>query len=98
MNLIKNNPITNDDVKIAANIFGPDVSTIKSKTTRRRPLPVIDDYIEIPRALVQNQQNVTLAIDGITVNSLHFLATITKNLYYRTAHYIPSRNMEFYKK
>ena len=52
MNLIKNNPITNDDVKIAANIFGPDVSTIKSKTTRRRPLPVIDDYIEIPRALV----------------------------------------------
>ena len=34
MNLIKNNPITNDDVKIASNVFGPDVSTIKSKTTR----------------------------------------------------------------
>ena len=45
MNLIKNNPITNDDVKIASNVFGPDASTIKSKTTRRRPLPVIDEYI-----------------------------------------------------
>ena len=64
MNLINNNPITNNDIKLVENIFEPDISTIKSKTTRRRPLPLIDDYIEISRALVQNQQNVTLAIDG----------------------------------
>ena len=89
--------MTNDDVKIASNIFGPDVSTIKSKTPRRKPLPVIDDYIEIPCVLVQNQQNVTLAINGITVNSLQFLITISRNLYYRRGHYIPARNMEFYK-
>lgn len=39
----------------------------------------------------------TLAIDGITLNSLHFLTTISRNLYYRRIHYIPDRNVEFYE-
>ena len=54
MNFIKDNTITNEDIKLVDKIFGPDVGTIKGKRTCRRPLLVIEDYIEIPRVLYQN--------------------------------------------
>ena len=52
MNTIKNNPVTTEDLDIAKKIFGPDISSLKGKTTRRKPVPVIEDYIEIPRELI----------------------------------------------
>ena len=52
MNTINNNPVTTDDIKIAKKIFGPDVGTLKGKTTCRKPLPVVNDYIEIPKELI----------------------------------------------
>ena len=97
MNLVKNNPITLQDVKLAENIFGPDVGTIKGKTTRRKPLPVVQDYIEIPKELLPAQEDVTVALDGMNVNSFSFLTTISRNIFYRTAHYLPSRHAPIYK-
>eukprot|EP00978_Attheya_sp_CCMP212_P034752 scaffold147344_cov30-Attheya_sp.AAC.1 len=96
MNVVQDNPITIEDVKLAENIFGPDVATLKGKTTRRKQIPVVEDMISVPRELVQAQQHVTLAMDGMTVNSLKFLATISKNIYYRTAHFVPKQTSEFY--
>ena len=46
MNAIKNNPVTTEDVDIAEKIFGPDVATLKGKTTCPAPVPVIEDRIE----------------------------------------------------
>eukprot|EP00978_Attheya_sp_CCMP212_P005490 scaffold12295_cov58-Attheya_sp.AAC.3 len=67
MNIVKDNPITIKDIKLAEKIFGPDVATLKGKTTRHKPLVVIEDAIMIPRELVQAQQHVTVAImDGMT--------------------------------
>eukprot|EP00978_Attheya_sp_CCMP212_P012626 scaffold31575_cov60-Attheya_sp.AAC.1 len=66
MNIVKDNAITIEDIKLAEKIFGPDVATLKGKTTRRKPLVVIKDAIMIPRELVQAQQHVTMAMDGMT--------------------------------
>ena len=54
MNLVKDCPITTEDVRLAEKIYGPDVGTIKGKTTRRKPTPVVKDEIEIPKELVQS--------------------------------------------
>jgi hypothetical protein len=43
MNAIKNNPVTTEDVNIAEKIFGPDVATLKGKTTHHAPVPAIED-------------------------------------------------------
>ena len=55
-NTIKNCPVTVEYIEIAEKIFGPDVSTLKVRTTRKRPKVVVDDFIEIPRVLIDNNQ------------------------------------------
>ena len=39
--------MTVEDVNIAEKIFGPDMGTLKGKTTRRKPKPVTTDTVEI---------------------------------------------------
>jgi hypothetical protein len=88
LNLIKNNQVTTDDVNLATKAYGPDVATIKGKTTRRKPTPVTSNLVEIPDELLRVQEDLTLSMDGLTVNSLKFLSTISHDLFYRTAQYV----------
>ena len=46
--MIKNCPVTQEDVDVAQKIFGPAISTLKGKSTRKNPKPVINDNIQIP--------------------------------------------------
>ena len=44
--------------------------------------------MEIPEELLEVQQDLTVSMDELTVNSLNFLSTISHELYYRTAEYV----------
>jgi hypothetical protein len=87
MNAIKNNPVTTEDVDIGKKIFGPDVATLKGKTTHRAPaVPIIiEDCIKIPRELITAQYSVALCLDGMKVNDITFLTTNSKNLIHPTS-------------
>ena len=85
MNAIGNNPVTTKDIELAERIFGPDIGQLKGKSTRRTPIPVVKDEIEIPCELIRSQQDVTLCIDAMCVNGLWFLTTISHNIYFCTA-------------
>ncbi len=97
MNLIRDGPVTTADIDIAEKMFGPDISTAKGKTTRKQLLPVVDDYIEIPKELISSQRDVILCLDGMYVNGLTFLTTISKNMYYSTAQYIAKQKSDIYQ-
>jgi hypothetical protein len=97
MNLIANNPVTTEDIEIAKEIFGPDIGSLNFKTIRKKPALVVNDYIKIPPELTAKQQNVTLCINGMKVNGLSFLTTISKNICYRTAQFIASKLISLYK-
>jgi hypothetical protein len=49
-NIIKNCSVTVEDVNIADQIFGLDMSSLKSKSVRQKPKPVRNDLIELPNA------------------------------------------------
>ena len=44
-----------------------------------------------------NHQTVTLCIDGIKINGVPFLTTISTNIMYRTAEWIPDQTSESYR-
>ena len=59
-NIIQNFPVAVEEIEILDKIFGPDVSTLKERTTRQSPKVVVDDFIEIPRELIEKNQELML--------------------------------------
>jgi hypothetical protein len=68
MNVIQNCPVTVEDVNISEKIFGPDMSTLKGKSTRRKPKPVRSDLIEIPKDIIAKHHDIDLCMDAMDVN------------------------------
>jgi hypothetical protein len=97
MNAIKNLPVTIEDINLAEKIFGPDIGALKGKTTRQKPTPVINDYIEIPEELINNHQKVTLCMDGMKINGIPFLTTVSRHIMYRTAQWLPNQTSKAYR-
>ena len=88
-NLIPNCPITRRDIVIAEHIFGPDVGALKGKTTRRRPLGVgLYNHTPIPSTVVDQYQDVILAVDILYVNKLPFIATISRYIRFGTVEFL----------
>jgi hypothetical protein len=75
--------------------FG-DIATLKGKTIHQKPVPVVEDYIDIPQELVAAQHDITLCMDGMKVNGLSFLTTISSNIIYRTAQYVERPTTDAY--
>jgi hypothetical protein len=82
-NTIKNIPITIDNINIAKKVFGPDVGA--------------SDYVEIPKELIYNHQSVVLCMDGIKINGVPFLTTISQNIMYPIAESVPHRTPEAHR-
>jgi hypothetical protein len=97
MNSIQNCPVTIEDINIAEQIYGKDIASIKGKTVRKKPPPAIQDIVEIPEELITHQRNVELCIDAFFVNEIAFLATISKNITYRTCHPVEMRKQSDYR-
>jgi hypothetical protein len=58
-NIIKNCPVTADDVNIAIKLFGGNIGALKGKSTWGQPTPVKDDQLKIPPKLLQQHQDLT---------------------------------------
>ena len=88
--MISNCPVTANAVKNAHQIFGPDVAGIRGRTVRRPPESVTTDYVQIPRAILERHQLVTLAVDVMFVNGVPFLVSVARGLNLLTAEFTPS--------
>jgi hypothetical protein len=68
MNAIQNCPVTVEDVNISEKIFGPDMSSLKGKSTRRKTKPVKNDLIEIPKEIITKHHDIDFCMDAMYVN------------------------------
>ena len=98
MNLIKNMEITTEDVNLAEKAFGPDVGSMKGKSTRKSSIPAFSNVIEIPRELLSVNEEIILSIDGLNVNTLKFMTSISHDIYYRTGQYLINATAKEYEK
>jgi hypothetical protein len=49
---LSNNLVTIEDIKIAEEIFGLEIGSLKGKTTRKKSNLVVNNYIDIPQELM----------------------------------------------
>ena len=61
--IITNCPVTTEDIGIAADIYGPDVGTLKGKSTRPKSTTYKENYIEIPPEIFEKHSDLRLCID-----------------------------------
>lgn len=97
-NLVNNCPVTLNAVKVATDVFGPDVATLQGKTTRRTPDHVDPAVIDIPPEIISRNMEVIVVADLMFVNGLPFLVSISRNITLITVSYMPSRTAEDLRK
>jgi hypothetical protein len=81
-NMITNFPITVDDAKRALVIDGPDLATLKGKTTRGQPTPHVPSFlaVPIPAPILKHYHKVTLCADFFFVQGQAFLHIISQKI------------------
>ncbi len=89
--LVDNCPVTTKDLDIAEKIYGPDVSTLKGRSTRSKPKPIVDDTIEVPPEILDNNQRLELCMDIMFINKMPFMTAIDRSLRYRSCVPLDSR-------
>ena len=82
-NSVRNNPIAEQDMVTAEDMFSKGSSCLKGKTTRRTLKGIVNDAMSILREL-QNRKDVMSHVDTIHVNGMPFLASIGYPIVFRT--------------
>jgi hypothetical protein len=90
--LLKDYPVTHDNVTNAHKIFGPDLANIKGKTVRKKPEWVDTDYVEIPKSLLSNNINVALVADIFFVKIVPFQVLALCNINLITIDHAPCQS------
>jgi hypothetical protein len=84
MNAIQNCPVIVEDVNISEKRFGPDMSSLEGKSTRRKPKPVRSDLIEIPKEMITKHHDIDLCMDAMYVNKGGMLTAIDRTIKFRS--------------
>ena len=76
---------------IANKLFGPDIGSLKCKTTRRGP-PIVDLPISVDTtSILEHYREITLCVDLMYVNKVPLLVTLSRNIKFGTMEAVADR-------
>ena len=90
-NLLRDCPVTVQDLSVALKIWGPSVAMLKGKTVRKTPPPVQQNIILIPKEIRQQHKKVTLVIDIFFVNKIPFFVTLSLRICFVSVTHMANR-------
>jgi hypothetical protein len=90
---ISNCPIQVDDLDRATHIHSKDVGLLKGETTRKKPLPVIESIVPVPKEMLNLHKNVFLTVDLFFVNKIVLLVTYSRRICLTTDKWLDTRKI-----
>ena len=79
-NIIQNFPFMVEDIEKTEKIFDFGMSILKVITLIQTPKVVVDDFIDIPRELIDKNQELILCVEFMFINQQKLLTTIGKDI------------------
>ncbi len=93
-NMLKDSPVTSQDVDVALKIWGPSVALLKGKTVLQKPPFVIEDVIEVLKEIRQLHKRVTLTIDIFFVNGVPYFVTLSLQICFLSVTHLQNRKID----
>ena len=90
-NQIKDCPVTVADIEAANQIWGKDIAALKGKTIRTRPVPVVADFVKVPKELLSLHREVFLTVDIFFVNQIPFFLTLSRKICFTSVNHLANR-------
>ena len=94
-NAIINCPVTVQDTKRAVVIYGPDVGTLKGRSTKDKPsiIPIFEP-ITLPDYILQHHKHIELSVDFYYVQGQVFLLSKSKKIKLLTSTNVNDRSKD----
>jgi hypothetical protein len=89
--MIKNCSVASTDIDNAHKLFCDDIATPRGETVRNTQDPVMADYVEIPKDILDLNKDVTMVVDVMFMNGLPFITTISRKIKFTTIEYVTNR-------
>jgi len=93
--MLPNCPINESDILHAEEILGPNLGSLKGKTTRKTPSRVhIHALDDLPDKILKQHKNVTLAVDIMYINKvIPCIIMTSRNIHFSTAEMIKNEKI-----
>jgi hypothetical protein len=88
---IENFPVDRIDDTHARKRFGPHLQGVRGETVRRRPDPVVESHVSVPRETILVMKVVKLSADVFFINEIPMLLTLSQRIKFLTTAHAPSR-------
>jgi len=92
--MLPNCPSMKANIIHAEEILGPNLGSLKGKSTRTKPTNVIiGRYNELPTDILEKHGDITLAVDIMYINEIPFVITTSRAIHFRSAELIKSEKI-----
>ena len=91
--MLKDSPVTTQDVDVALKIWVPSVALLKGKTVRRKPPLVMEDIVKVPQEFRKLHKRVTLTINIFFVNGVPYFATLSLRICFLPVTHLQNRKI-----